>query len=328
MRSIFYFSVLGITVASSITGHSDSPSGSIAAQPVIAGALPGALYKIGASTEDIGILGVSKTPPEGLLKAMRTYAADSQNKRYDSLSLSERDALVFFAYKLQAKGKLSDSALASLMTEEKLRTGMPKAHIKELQSLVETIRVNPNYELTFQNVSLIELTATFVNIDPYAFVDVLGTLIGPVSEAKTENVTITPETETILINAAKTVTGLNREQLDTLQDIGESYEETGQITGSSQDINSINQVLETSYYPDGANLLLPFLGAGTLIALGNAAYSYPVAFEGDTIYRYNREVVRNPRVGAYARDDIAPRYNRNWADNRARARAGRAGPRR
>ncbi len=318
--SIYSFTLLG-----SLPGYSDSPAAPAVTQPMIAQNLPSALYKIGVSPEDVGTLGITKTPPDTLLKAFRLYAQNSNDRRYASLSLPERDALVFFAFKLNSKGNLTDSSLADLMTAEKMRTGMPKAHIKELNDLVETIRANPNYELTYPDVTLVDLIAPFVNTDPYAFTDVLGTLVGPILQAKTENIGITPATETTLINAAKTVTGLTQEQLDNLQTIGDSYEESGQFQTSNQNVDDINQVMEVSYYPDGANLLLPFLGAGTLVALSNVGYAYPYAFREDNVYNYNREVVRNPTVERYNRAGIAPRYNNNWADNRARADA-RANP--
>ncbi|MES2200366.1 MAG: hypothetical protein V4489_09405 [Chlamydiota bacterium] len=283
-------------------------------------ALPDALYQIGGETYDIGQLSISGVPSKALVKAFTKYADDSDNSKFNSLSQIERDALVFFGFKLQSKGEVSDSAINSLMMAEKMRTGMPKAHIKELLSLIERIKANPNYELTHEDVMLVDSTAPFINIDPYAFSDVLGSLLGPVLHATPENIGISSSTEDILVNAAKTITGLTQEQMDNLQNISNNYQDSQQFTSSSDNVNDINQVAETSYYPDSANLLLPFLGADALITMSEIHYAYPNTFYGEGYNQYNRTVVRNPTVEAYNRGGYYPRYNNNWANNRSQAR--------
>jgi ribosomal protein S30 len=209
--------------------------------------------------------------------------------------------------------------MKSLMVAEKMRTQMPKAQIKELSALVERIKANPNYELTYEDVMIVDSTAPFINDDPYAFSDVLGTLIGPVLQAPSESIGISPSTEQILINAAKTITGLTQEQMDNLQNIGETYQNSQQFSSTPTNVSDVNQVIETSYYPDSANLLLPFLGAGTLIAMSQIHYGYPTYFYGEGINEYDRTVVRNPNVVAYNRAGVYPRYNNNWSYNRSQA---------
>ncbi|MBS0627537.1 MAG: hypothetical protein JSS09_04930, partial [Verrucomicrobia bacterium] len=108
-------------------------------QPVASQALADALYKIGVSTSDIGQLGISGIPPESLVKTFTKYANNSNEAKFDILSQSDRNALVFFGFKLQSKGAISDSAMKSLMVAEKMRTQMPKAQIKEIMDLVERI---------------------------------------------------------------------------------------------------------------------------------------------------------------------------------------------
>lgn len=323
MNRKLFLTVYAITALCVIPGYTDNGTPGMS-QSQNTQTLSGALYKIGGTDSDIGQLGITGSPPSSLVKSFANYANDSDNSKFSSLSDSERDSLVFFGFKLQSKGDLSDSAMKSLMVAEKMRTGMPKAHIQELMSLVEKIKANPNYELTFNDVNLINSAAPFINNDPYAFSDILGTLMGPILNATPENLPITTETEEILINAARTVTGLSQEQMDNLQNIGDNYESSKEFDSSDDNVTDVTQVIETSYYPDSANLLLPFLGAGTLIAMSGIYDTYPNNFYGEGYNEYNRNVTRNPTVENYYKGGVAPRYNDNWANNRANAANNRA----
>lgn len=323
MNSKFFLTVYAMTAVCVMPGYTDTPPQAMI-QSLPPQALSDALYQIGGSSNDIGQLNISGIPSSDLVKVFAKYANDSDNSKFTPLSQAERNALVFFGFKLQNKGAISDSAMSSLMVAEKMRTGMPKAHIKELMSLVERIQANPNYDLTFNDVNLVDSTAPFINIDPYAFSDVLGTLIGPILHATPENIGISSATEDTLINAARTITGLTQEQMDNLQNISDTYQDTQQFTSTTDNVTDINQVVETSYYPDSANLLLPFLGADALIAMSQIHYAYPATFYGEGYTQYDKTVVRAPVVENYYKAGDYPRYNDNWANNRANASDNRA----
>ncbi len=319
MNRRLFLTIYAVTTACLAPGYVQSAPMSMT-QALPPQALSDALYQIGGTSSDIGQLEISGIPSESLVKVFTKYANDSDNSKFEALSQAERNALVFFGFKIQSKGEVSDSAMSSLMMAEKMRAGMPKAHIKELMSLVERINANPNYELTYNDVTLVDLTATFINVNPYAFSDVLGSLIGPVLHATPENIVISSATEEILINGARTITGLSQQQMDNLQNISDNYQDSQQFDSSSDNVNDVNQVIETSYYPDSANLLLPFLGADALIAMSQIHYAYPATFYAEGFNQYDRTVVRDPTVVAYNRAGDYPRYNNNWANNRSQAR--------
>lgn len=308
-------------IASVCAGPAYSQNGSFTNMQTsaIAQSLDSALYKIGGTSSDIGQMGITGKPPSDLVKTYTHYASDSDDSKYNLLTQSERNSLVFFGYKLQSKGAISDSSMKSLMVAEKMRAGMPKAQIKVLMDLVETIKANPNYELTYEDVMTVDSAASFINTDPYAFSDVLGTLLGPILHAPSEIQGISTDTETILINAAKTITGLNQDQMDNLQNISDTYQGSQQFDPTEENVTDVNQVIETAYYPDSANLLLPFLGADALIAMSAISYAYPASFHEETVNEYSRTVVRDPVVVDYNRDGVYPRYNENWSNNRTDA---------
>ncbi|MES2200369.1 MAG: hypothetical protein V4489_09420 [Chlamydiota bacterium] len=288
-------------------------------------ALADALHKIGGKANDIGQIEKSGIPSSDLIAVLNTYAGDSGSSKFKSLLSSERDALVFFSFKLQTSGDLSDDNLHSLMVAEKLRTEMTKSEINELMSLFNEIKSNPEYVLSHEDVRILNVTAPFISYDPYSFADVLGTLIEPILHATPESIGVPASTELILINAAKTLTRLPQYKLDNLQNIADKYQGSEKFIPTADNIDDVTDLMETAYYPNSAHLLLPFLGADALIALSKIPNAYPDSFKEDTVNQYIQEVVLNPAVETYYKAGAYPRYNPNWTNNRAQNRGDRAG---
>lgn len=288
-----------MTIFSSIPpGYSQDPESSIV-KSLPAQALTDAFYKIGGTANDIGSLEKSGIYSSDLIQKFIAYANNSTNSRFNTLLSSERDALVLFGFKLKSRDDISNSDLRSLMEAEKLRTGMTKKQIKELMSVFNTIKDNQNYELTHDDVRIINLAAPFIDKDPYSFSDILGTLLEPIIHATPEATGIPAATETILIEAAKTLTGLRQYKMDNLQSIADKYQSSHKFLPTSDNIDDVTQVMEVAYYPNSASLLLPFLGADTLITLSKIPYAYPDSFEVDLVNHYTKEITLNPTVETY-----------------------------
>jgi len=316
MRSKLIAGICALTILFPFQGYPDNPplSNNTLPSPQI---LSNALFKIGVSTGDIGELFMSGNPPPPLMKTFNSYANDSNSFKFQSLTFSERNALIIFAFKLQAKGALSETTLHTLMTNEKVRAGMPKAHIKEVYDLNKIITENPNYVLSPQGAVIIGDAAGYINDQPFAFADILGAFVKPVLEQDPHAIALTTATEDILIKAAQTVTGLSGAQIDHLQELGNQYGATSEFANTPSNVNDLTQLTETAYYPNGANLLLPFFGADTLIYASKIHYAYPSAFNQAAIDRYRTVIARDPAVQTYYRNGIAPRYNANREENRA-----------
>jgi hypothetical protein len=318
MRSGVYFAIFSLLTLYVPVCYTDST-------PITSSAfsqqLPSALYKIGVSPADIGQMGISGTPPSSLIQIFSNYAKNSDNKAYNTLSTAERNSLIVFAFKLSSQGAISSDTLQSLMIEEKLRTGMPMAHIKEIEGLAAQFKNNPNYVISSNTVNMVGDACSYININPYAFADVLGTIMGPILNQNT--VPVPKSTEDILISAAKTLTGLSQDQINNIQDISTNYQDSQQFDATTTNVNDINQMMETSYYPDSAYLLLPFVGADALVTAAAITAAYPETWDAATVNKYNTNVYRNPTVQEYNRNGAYPRYNNNW-QNRAQNRGNAA----
>jgi len=320
MKKGIYLAIFSLLSFYTPNGYTDSSSTEIASA-TFSKELPSALYKIGVSTSDIGQMQISGTPPSTLIQTFTNYANDANNKSFSKLSTPERNSLILFAFKLQNQGLISNDTVQALMTAEKLRTGMPIAHIREIEDLAAQFRNNPNYVISAETVNMVGDACSYININPYAFADVLGTIMNPILNQNT--VTVPPTTEQILINAAKTLTGLSQDQINNIQDISDNYQSTQQFQATPANVNDMNQLMETSYYPDSSYLLLPFIGADALVTAAAISYAYPETFDTATVNTYNTNVYRNPTVEAYNRDGVYPRYNNAW-QNRGNAANTRA----
>lgn len=323
MKKGLYLAIFSLLSFYAPTGYTDSSSMQMASA-TFTKELPSALYKIGVSTSDIGQMQISGAPPSTLVQTFTNYANDANNKSFSTLSTPERNSLVLFAFKLQNQGLISNDTLQALMTSEKLRTGMPMAHIQEIEDLAAQFKNNPNYVISAETVNMVGDACSYININPYAFADVLGTIMNPILNQNT--VTVPPTTEQILINAAKTLTGLSQDQINNIQDISDNYQSTQQFQATPENVNDMNQLMETSYYPDSSYLLLPFIGADALVTAAAISYAYPETFDAGTVNAYHANVYRNPTVEAYNRDGVYPRYNNDW-QNRAQNRGNAANTR-
>jgi hypothetical protein len=316
--------ILTVFSISMTSGYTQDPASSTV-KSLSSQALTDALYKIGGTANDIGSLEKSGIYSSDLVRKFLFYTNNSNEPMFNTLLSSERDALVLFAFKLQSRNDISNSDLHSLMEAEKIRTGMTKEQIKELMSVFNTIKDNKNYELTHNDVRVINLASPFINKDPYSFADILGTLIEPILHATPEAIGIPASTETTLIEAAKTLTGLRQYKMDNLQSIADKYQSSHKFIPTADNIDDVTQVMEAAYYPNSASLLLPFLGADTLITLSKIPYAYPDSFNEDLVNYYTHEIALNPTVETYDNAGAYPRYNPNWANNRAQNRGDRPG---
>ncbi len=323
MNKKLFLTIFSITTICTVPGYPENPPDTVKSLP--SQALADGFYKIGGKPNDIGQLEKSGIASSDLIKALITYTNASNSPKFKSLLSSERDALVFFSFKLQSTGDISDSDLRSLMLAEKLRTEMSKIEIKALMALFNRIKEDPAYVLNHEDVEVLNFAAPFINKDPYSFGDVLGTLIEPILHATPETIGVPVATEHILINAAETLTGLPQYKLDNLQSISDMYQASEKFIPTADNIDDITQLIETSYYPNSAHLLLPFLGADALITLSKIPNTYPDSFRESAVNQYIHEVALNPAVEIYYKAGAYPRYNPNWEKNMAPNRGDRPG---